>query len=350
VEESAVRIALRLPLCLACCAGLALAAPAALWASCGSTSCPIETRALNLLEPREWTLDLSFQYIDQDRPRIGTRSAAVGEIASEHDEVRTVNRTAIATLRYAPSQRFQVGLTFPWVSRFHEHVEPAVPGAGGEEGKHGGSHGEAGPERWSLQGAGDLALEAQARVWSRGRTSLWATGAVELPTGAADLDNGEGEVAEPPLQPGSDSTDWTAGLSLRGSAVRDTALSGPLGHATAIPWFATLTYRRNGDGRQGYRLGEEWQANAGGAYPLARGLDLLFQLNARRRGEDAAGETGEDVRFTGGTFLFASPGLRVGLGGRWAEYAFVQIPVYQDVHLLQLTARANWLTGVQARF
>jgi len=352
VEESAVRTAFRLPLGLAC---LALAlAPAALRASCGSTSCPIDIRSLHGPEAGEWTLDLSFQYIDQDQPRIGTHSAEVGELPSEHDEVRTLNRATAATLRYAPSQRFQLGLTFPWVSRFHEHIEEeGIPDAGAGEDKHGGDHalgGEGSLETWSLQGAGDLALEAQARVWSRQRTSLWLTGAVELPTGPSDIDNDEGEIAEPPVQPGSDSTDWIAGVSLRGSAVRDTALEGALGHSTALPWFATLTYRRNGDGREGYRLGEEWQANAGGAYPLTHGLDLLFQLNARRRGKDEPGDSGEDVRFTGGTFLFASPGLRVGLGERWAGYAFVQLPVYQDVNGLQLTARANWLTGVQARF
>jgi len=316
-------------------AGLALLAPAAR-ASCGAASCPIEIQSFNAPTVGHWSLDLSYQYIDQDRPRIGTHGAQVGEIPSEHDEVRTINRTATLNLRYALSNRFELGVTAPWISRFHEHLE----------------EGEA--ESWHLNDSGDVSLQGQARLWNRGRqASLWLTAAVELPTGPNDLKNDGGERAEPALQPGSGSTDATLGLALRGQLLRDTALEGPLGHTTAIPWFAAVSYRRNGKGDERYRLGDELLANAGVAYPLGflvGRFEALFQLNARFRGKDSPGSSGEDPSFTGGTYLYASPGLRVSGGENWGGYVYVQLPLYQDVHKLQLVSRANWLGGVQMRF
>ena len=79
-------------------------------ASCGAAFCPLDTHAFNLPPAGSWALDLSFQYIDQDQPRIGTRSAAVGELPSEHDEVRTINRTATLGVRYAPTSRLLLGV------------------------------------------------------------------------------------------------------------------------------------------------------------------------------------------------------------------------------------------------
>jgi hypothetical protein len=110
------------------------------------------------------------------------------------------------------------------------------------------------------------------------------------------------------------------------------------------------SYRRNGRGTDEYRLGEEWQLNAGTAYPLSRRIEALLQLNSRFRGKDSPGRTDEDPDLTGGTFVFASPGLRLALRGDLAGYAYVQIPLYQDVNGLQLTARTNWLAGFQTRF
>jgi hypothetical protein len=337
--------------------------PPAARASCGAASCPIDTHAFNQPDPGSWSFDLSWQSIDQDEPRIGTRSAHVGEIPSEHDEVRTINRAATLAVRYALSKRWQVGVTVPWIDRFHEHIasgdhhdgeepleETAPAHAEATPAGHTTEHHEAGPERWSLEGAGDVALEAQTRVWSAGRSSLWLGGAVELPTGASDRANDDGEVAELPVQPGSDSTDVVLGLTYRAARLAETAREGMVGHTTALPFFLSASYRRNGKGRDDYRLGEEWQFNAGGAYPFGRRLEALLQLNARFRGKDSPGNTEEDTDFTGGTYLFVSPGLRVEASERWAGYAYVQIPAYQDVNQLQLTSKANWLLGLQARF
>ncbi len=309
-------------------------------ASCGAAFCPIDTNAWNLPGTGSWALDLSFQYIDQDQPRIGTRSASVGELPSEHEEVRTINRTASVALRYAPSPRLLLGATLPWTSRFHEHV--AVTD------HHGGAkHTIREPEQWSLEGVGDLALEAQWRLAAKGRTSVWLTGAVELPTGEDDRRNDDGEVAELPIQTGSGSTDVVLGAAVRGSLRGRSLRAGSLGSTATVPWFAALSYRRNGTGRDDYRLGDEWRLDTGAAIPAGSRLTAMLQLNLRHRQRDEPGRSGEDPALTGGDFAFVSPGLRLAVREPWAAYAYVQQPIYQDVNGLQLVADRNWLFGVQ---
>ena len=113
---------------------------------------------------------------------------------------------------------------------------------------------------------------------------------------------------------------------------------------------ASLGYRRNGSGRDDYRLGDEWQLNLGSAMPLAGRLEGVLQLNLRHKLRDEVGRSGEDPALTGGDFVFASPGLRLAVREPWAAYVFVQQPLYQDVNGLQLTARRNWLFGAQGRW
>ena len=76
---------------------------ASLLANCGSAMCPMDPQSLNVPLPRQFTLDFSFQYIDQDQVRIGTHKGFVGEVPSTHDEIRTVNRGIGFLANYAIS-------------------------------------------------------------------------------------------------------------------------------------------------------------------------------------------------------------------------------------------------------
>src|SRR5436853_7033545 len=92
----------------------------AAYASCGSSSCPLDLHALGLADNSRLVLDLSFQYIDQDHLR---RQRGTFEI--EHDELRTINRITTVQLSGRVTDRLQLSLTAPYVSRTHEHVEHA---------------------------------------------------------------------------------------------------------------------------------------------------------------------------------------------------------------------------------
>jgi hypothetical protein len=67
----------------------------------------------------------------------------------------------------------------------------------------------------------------------------------------------------------------------------------------------------------------------------------LGQVNARVRARDDVGTTDASRDDTGGTWLYTSPGLLYRPPGPIAWSLFVQLPVYQRVNRIQLTAPAN---------
>jgi hypothetical protein len=288
-------------------------------------------------EAGRFSLDLSFQYIDQDQPRIGTRRAHVGEIASDHDEIRTINRLATLQLNYALTERFQVALAVPYVSRSHEHFDEAA----------------ARIERWNFGNMGDATLQARLRLFTthgQAHSSLWLTGGAKLATGSRHETGSSGEDAEVTITPGTGSTDALFGVTYQSAVVRDTRLGGMLGHATLIPFFVALSGRVNGHGTNGYHRGDELQLNTGTEYPLSPKVHLLGQVNGRISSKDDVGETKENRDLTGGRYLYVSPGLRVVVGQGTSVYGFVQVPVYQRVNGLQLTAKANYVAGIRKSF
>ena len=319
-----------------------LSLPTGVFASCGSATCPMDPQSLNLPLPRQFTLDISFQYIDQDQVRIGRRRGEVGEIPSTHAEVETVNRAVSLLANYAPSDRLVLSVVIPFVSRFHEHIEDehAASAASVRDARH------ESVETWHFDDLGDAAVLARYRLG----TKFWATGGVELPTGARRPANDEGEVAEPTLAPGSGSTDLFGGLVYQTQLGVPSLSSGPLGSASVMPFFVGATYRRNGRGTEDYRQGDELLVNAGVIYPLVAKVQVIAQVNADFRGKDDVGDTDEDRDHTGRSEVYVSPGLRVGLPGGIAAYWLVQIPVYQRVNGIQLTAGYNLVGGIQARF
>ncbi|HSP35716.1 MAG TPA: hypothetical protein VLU46_15495 [Thermoanaerobaculia bacterium] len=315
---------------------LVLLSAAAVRASCGSSSCPLDLNALNAPVAGQFGFDLSFQYINQNRPMIGTRGALVGEIPTDHDEVRTTNRIATAALAYAVSRDLQISASVPWISRSHLHIADGVP------------------ERFNLNSIGDVVLQSRYRVFANQRATgggLWAIAGVKLPTGKHDLTNANGATAEVTLQPGSGTTDGIVGLSWQSGTHAASAISGSMGNIAVMPLFATATYQfRTGD-VHGYRLGNELQLSTGLGYPLTRNVTGLLQVNGRVRAKDriVSGGFDPDTLFTGGTYVYASPGVRVDTHGV-GVYALVQLPLYQKVNELQLTSRANLVAGVQHRF
>lgn len=302
-------------------------------ASCGSSSCPLDLNALNAPIVGQVGFDLSWQYLDQNRPMIGTRAARIGEIETDHAEVKTLNRVITGVLAYSPAKNLQVSATVPWMSRSHVHLA------------------ENGRESWDLSGIGDISLQSRYRFVSGGQgaaAGLWLITGIKLPTGAHDRRNKAGEVAELPIQPGSGTTDGIVGLSWQGGTSRAMALAGPMGNYGVVPFFATATYQARTGGVNGYRIGNELQVNAGTGYPLTKDVVLLFQLNSRVQEKDR-GPDPRETAFTGGTHIYASPGLRFAVRGVGA-YAIVQLPLYQRVNELQLTSRTNVIIGLQHRF
>jgi len=245
-------------------------ASSAVDASCGSAFCMVNTNwgVQGVWNEPGFRGDLRFEYIDQDQPRTGTQNVAVGEIPRHHDEVRTINRNLFATLDYGFSEALGVSVILPWIDREHEHIH--------------NHEGEPEPERWQFSGLGDMrvvvryqfaatTMDPQAtRVGFAG-----VTGGLKLPTGRTTVANGDGEVAERTLQPGTGTTDLLLGVYWHGMA--------PL---AGVSWFARAQGTLPMNEREGYKPGNAAYLDGGVRYAAGNDVGLMLQLNYVYKGED----------------------------------------------------------------
>jgi hypothetical protein len=310
-------------------AALALGVAGEAVASCGAAFCMVNT---NWNVQGAWTepgarLDLRFEYIDQDQPRAGSRRVGVGEIRQHHDEVRTVNRNWLATYDYAFSEAWGVSATLPVIDRSHSHI-----------------HNHAGGqifESWNFTEVGDLRVlgRRQWRAESVEAQRLDSYGinfGLKLPTGKDDVRNAQGALAERPLQPGSGTTDLLAGAYFRRML------------SSGSSWFADALIQAPLNSRDNFKPGRRVSFDLGYRWEVGEKLGLMLQLNALHRSRDQGSDA--EPEDSGGRFLFVSPGLSYAFTQAVQAYSFVQLPLYQHVNGVQLTADWALVAGVSMRF
>ena len=162
---------------------------------------------------------------------------------------------------------------------------------------------------------------------------------LKLPTGETDVTNADGDLAERTLQPGSGTTDAIAGMYL----------NGPINFGTQIATGflqAQIQYPLNA--RDDFRPGNQYLLDLGMSYPLSPAWSGLMQLNAQIKDRDRGGEA--EPLDSGGSFVWLSPGLSYTLTRAAKIYGFVQLPLYQRVNGIQLTAGWTAAAGASWRF
>lgn len=304
-------------------------------ASCGCASCPIASPVHQDLGAGEARLFWGMESIQQDQPRVGRRNASVGEIGGHHDEVETINLIRTVGLAVAFSRRFEVEASVPFIHREHSHIHNHM--------------GTPFNESWNFDGMGNARLKLRTTALETNGDrplSIDVLTGVEFPTGLDHAANADGDPADPSLLPGNNAYAFQAGLGLRKTLSAKT-----LGGSVAeLPLFIASTYQWNQPGLEKYRLGNVWLTNIGLAYPVMPKLGLLFQTNVKVVGRDEAGDTNEEVENSGGTYVYASPGIGLALSEAISAYAMVQFPVYQRVNGIQLTSPYNVSMGMSYRF
>jgi hypothetical protein len=296
-------------------------------ASCGSESCPLDKASL--WNESQLSFELSQQYIDQDQPRVGTHDAAVGAIASHHDEVRTVNRISTARAAYRPSDAWAFSAALPFVNRTHEHIHNHL--------------GVPEYQRWNYAHVGDLEAIALRRFTSGmdAKRTFFVTAGFKAPTGVTEVEEVDGDQPEPSARPGTGSWDVLAGLGA------EWKLHGPsFGGGGEMPIRASVNGRWNGRGTENYQVGGELTAYLGTEVPFARAASLLFQTNLRVRAKDDVGNFDAEAGNTGGTAVYLSPGLKFAVGPHLSLYGLFQVPVYQRVNGIQVVSDSNLYFGV----
>lgn len=288
-------------------------------ASCGASFCSLDIHGIAPGVETGTRLGLRYEYIDQNQPRLRSERLAVGEVRQHHDEIRTRNQNLIAGLDHGLGAATALSIEAPMVRRAHDHIHNHM--------------GNQFFDTWEFHGLGDV------RASVRHRRAAWIGSAgLKLPTGRFDRSNDDGHEAERSLQAGSGTTD-----ALLGGAYQD-ALQ--INHRPA-PIFAQLRAQLPLNTRGEYRPGNSVGADLGISYPLSQTLQFNTQINlvikARDRGDEAEPED------SGGRFVWLSPGLSVALGRHWQAYGFVQLPLYQRVNGVQLTADWTLAAGLSYR-
>ncbi len=300
-------------------------------ASCGASFCSINTN-WNMqgatVEPG-WRLDLRGEYIDQDQPMTGSSEVDVGQIRRHHDEVETRNRNVLATLDYAVNDRLGFSATVPVTDRSHAHIH--------------NHRGAKIPGNWDFTRLGDVRLQTRYQ-WSvenqaqpPGQSTYGVNLGVKLPTGKIHVENSAGERAERSLQPGTGTTDLLLG------AYYNRLLSG-----SDASWFVQGLLQQPLNKHENFEPGHRITADLGLRYELNNKIGLLGQINTLLVERDQGLEAEPDS--TGGKFVYFSPGATFAVTPTAQLYGFVQLPMYQYVNGVQLTADYSVAAGVSIRF
>jgi hypothetical protein len=298
--------------------------------SCGAASCPLNN--YRYLKSGWLQIGLTHEYINQDRIFVGTQESFVGAIPRHHDEVETLNERTTINLQYGINDELGFNLFVPFVHREHSHIHH--------------HHGEDLWEFWNFSGLGDIVATGQYAIITPVEPFdpyLSLTLGVKLPSGVTNAKNAEGEEAEITIQPGTGSVDGIVGVNYRQAITSVPTLSGKYG---SLPLNLGLLYQFNGRGKDDYKFGNSLLAHLGTSYQFLERAALMLQVNGRFQRFAEVGSTGEPREDTGGTWIFVSPGLSLRLGEFLSAYTYVQLPVYQHVHGIQQTARANLLFGL----
>lgn len=296
-------------------------------ASCGAAFCTLNSDwgIQGAWEDSGTRLDLRYEWVRQDQLRSGTAKVSAAGIADTHDEVKTLNRNTILTLDHSLDPNWGISLRLPVVARKHEHIyNDPINGAQ--------------PETWKFSALGDVQLLGLYR-FAPDHTSPASAGlrfGVKLPTGNIAQRNADGELAERSLQPGSGSTDVVAGAFYGAPS----ALGGS--------WFSQIQWQHAVTIRDNYRPGDAVSLDAGYAHALTTSLQGLIQLNLRWKDHDS-GSNAEPAD-SGGEYAHISPGLAFAVSPETRIYGFVQLPLYQSVRGIQLTADWTAAAGVNVRF
>jgi hypothetical protein len=297
-------------------------------ASCGSAFCVLNTMWSTQgvpADPGTVRLDLRYEYVDQKELRSGGHRISAEDDTSDTLEQRTLNRNWLATVDYAYSKNWSFTAQLPVVNRSHSHIDDPT--------------GAATEESWNFTKAGDARVLSTYRFDNEKNplANYGLTIGVKLPTGDYKVQNGNGEVAERALQPGTGSTDLVYGAFYSAAAL-----------TTESTWWVQALIQQAVMTKDDFRPGNQYQLNLGYRQPLGSSLRGLLQLNTLVKSRDSGAQAEPDL--SGSTTVFLSPGLSWSATRDFEIYGFVQVPVYRYVNGVQLTASRAYVMGITTRF
>lgn len=280
--------------------------------ACSTCGCTLNTDLGNqgVQGGTGWRLDLRYDVVDQSQLRQGGSAVSVTVPAPYEVEQRTRNGYFDLGLDYGFNRSWGVDLLLPLVGRFHSTF----------------GVGDTRPSDSEYSSAvGDVRVLGRYTGFEPDMSSGILFG-FKLPTGATDrsFDSGpdRGAPIDPPLQPGTGTTDAMLGAYHFGE------FDGTAG------WFAQAMYQHALDSHAGYKPGDSFNLNAGLRFYWLESVTPQLQFNYQVRARDSG--QAADAPNSGGRVLYVSPGVSFVFDSGWHGFVFVQFPLHQYVNGLQL--------------
>lgn len=271
-------------------------------------------------------LDLRFDGFDQDVLRAGTGAVDRRRIAlpaGREIQQTTINRNLALNLDYSSNAAWGVSLQVPFFDRRHTTV---VAGDAAVSASH-------------TRSIGDVRAIARYQGFSPERTTGAQFG-LKFATGAFDADFTGGPEAGTPLdrglQPGTGTTDALVGAYHFGALGR------------YWNYFAQALVQQPLNSRRDFKPGTGLNVNVGVRYTANRSVVPQIQLNLRTEKRESGAEA--DVENSGATLVYLGPGITLRVAPGLAAYAFVQVPVYENVNGYQLEPRFAASAGLSSSF
>jgi hypothetical protein len=316
--------------------------PAGAALACASCGCSINSdwSAQGISSTAGWSLDLRYDYLNQDKLWSGTHAIGAATAAAVTNtqsgapaeiEQFTKNHYLTATLDYSNGSHWGVGLALPYIDRSH-----ATLGVGGD-----GTSAGVGAYSSSGSGLGDIRVVGRYFGLTEGR-NLGLQFGLKLPTGQTkQVANSDPTIdVDPGLQRGTGSTDLILG------AYHFTEVAPSWSYFSQASFQHVLSSGTMAAGS--YKPGDSVTLTVGARYTGLASVIPTLQVNARHAQRDSGDAA--DTYATGGTLVYLTLGGIVPVTDKFAPYANVQLPIYQNVNGIQLTPRYTVSVGAKYTF
>ncbi len=319
--------------------------------ACASCGCSLNTDygTQGMSNAGGWTLDLRYDYVNQNQLRAGTGKISTTAAAATTNtatglpaevEGFTKNKYLTASLDYNDGDQWGLTVHVPYIQRDHMTygTDPDGPNAQGDYTS-------------KTRGLGDVKLIARYFGWADEKD--WGVQfGIKLPTGRFDSTDTTGATAvDPGLQLGSKTTDLIFGAykfgQFAGTSDWGYFMNGQIQRATNssnIPDHLVAITGAPGT----YRPGNSLNLNLGFNYHGWEQWTPTLQLNYIDKQAD--GGSAGDSWATGGKLLYLTPGAIVNMTEQMKLLANVQLPIYQNVNGIQLVPKYIASVGVRVGF
>jgi hypothetical protein len=345
---------------------MALVLPAAGAMACASCGCSLNTDigTQGMGSSQGWTFDLRYDSLNQNQLRSGTGTISQQQAANTINpktglpaevEGFTQNNYVTASLDYNDGDKWGGTVILPYIMRTHMTF-----GSDSELGD--GTGWPTGSTGYSSQASGFGDIKIIGRYFGFADQKDWGIQfGVKLPTGnnsqTVTGNSGTTQAVDPGLQLGTGSTDAILGVYKFGFIPQ----TENWGYFANVQYQATVkptnvpsniasinSVANGGTGGSSYRPGNALNINVGTNY---QGWDKwvpTLQFNYLYKTADSG--TAADTWATGGTLLYATPGLLYQLTPATQVYGNVQLPVYQNLNGIQVAPTFVASMGVRVHF